>query len=249
MTADAQLARIVQLTAELSRAARQGEPEARLGDLAARHGVPAPQIAGDIRTLTLLGETDDADWLASLLVWQQEDRVSIESRGPFQRPLLLSPEERLAVQAALALDPDGAPLAARFAELWAAKPGAAVPVPAALEPQGFVSLFRAAVADRRRLAIEYASERNPAGERREIEPHQLASFRGRDYAVCWCPATADWRHFRLDRVVRAELLGGEPFVARADFRPVERFEDLFRPRETEAVTVRFSARVARWVKE
>ena len=89
--AAAQLERIVSLVAELSRGHPGQEEGRRLADLAGTCGVSPQQIAGDIRTLTTLCDHAEAEWLLSLSAWQQDDRVSVRSLGPFRRPVLLSP--------------------------------------------------------------------------------------------------------------------------------------------------------------
>ncbi len=247
MSASETLARIVQMVAELTRADRAGEDPATLEQLATRHGVSTTQVAADLGTLTLLGEHADAEWLLSLSVWQQGDRVSVRSGGPFRRPLVLTPIERLAIQAALALDPEGAELARRFGRVGA------VPVPetsltsATADP--FVAVRAAALAGTR-LTLEYAGADDPNPKTWVAEPHQLVEYRRHRYAICWCPETEDWRHFRLDRILAATDLG-VPFNARPDFRPVARGADVFRPPggAGERVRVRFGPGVARWVKE
>lgn len=248
MTGDAELTRIVDLVANLTRAERRGEPPQTLARLGEQYGVAAPQISADLRTLTLLGENSESEWLLSLSVWQQEDRVSVSSGGPFRRPLLFSPEERLALHAALALDPEGASLARRFANLWSggtSDPSATESLPAARDVAGMV---RSAVSGYRCLELEYAGEGKTVPEAWRIEPHQIVDARGHTYVVSWCPATRDWRHFRLDRVVSISETQ-DRFTARKDFKPVERLADLFRPKATDPVVVRFSPRVSRWVKE
>ncbi|MFI6217526.1 YafY family protein [Nocardia brasiliensis] len=37
--------------------------------------------------------------------------------------------------------------------------------------------------------------------RRAVEPHRMVHFRGRWYLVAWDPGRADWRTFRVDRIV------------------------------------------------
>lgn len=251
MTAQAQLTRIIQLVAELTRRERAGEDSPAIASLANTLGVSADQVAADLRTLTLLGEHADAEWLLSLSVWQQGDRVGVTSGGPFRRPLVLSPDERLAVQAALALDPDGENLAARFAGLWSRHPVAGESARAGelvVDDPGQV--IRRAAAARERIGMWYAGEGDTEAKEWTIEPHQIVEFRGRSYAVSWSEATRDWRHFRLDRVIAARSLEAT-FAPREDFQPVDQPEDLFRVDEArvERVEVRFSPRVARWVKE
>lgn len=249
MTAQAQLTRIIQLVAELTRLERSGEEPPPIAELARDLDVTPEQVAGDLRTLTLLGEHADAEWLLSLSVWQQGDRVGVSSGGPFRRPLVLSPDERLAVQAALALDPEGEDLAARFAGLWARRPSApAAPGELVVDDPG--QLVRRAAAARERVGMWYAGEGDTAAKEWTVEPHQIVEYRGRSYAVSWSDATGDWRHFRLDRIIAARPIGAR-FVPRTDFVPVERPEDLFRVDEAqvEKVEVRFSPRVARSVTE
>lgn len=251
MTAQAQLTRIIQLVAELTRRERAGEESPPIASLADALGVSAEQVTADLRTLTLLGEHADAEWLLSLSVWQQGDRVGVTSGGPFRRPLVLSPDERLAVQAALALDPEGEPLAARFAGLWS-RPAAAAHPPRTSEivVDDPGQVVRRAAAARERVAMWYAGEGDTEAKEWTVEPHQIVEFRGRSYAVSWSEATRDWRHFRLDRIIAARSLGAT-FERRGDFLPVERPEDLFRVDEArvERVEVRFSPKVARWVKD
>src|SRR5688572_3108803 len=118
MTASAQFSRIVSLVADLTRRNRNGDHAATIAELARQHGVSERDINADIRTLTVLTDRMPPDWLLSLQVWQQADEVSITSKGQFRRPVRLSPEEQLAVQVALAMDPEGATLATRLAALW-----------------------------------------------------------------------------------------------------------------------------------
>src|SRR5262249_15497692 len=92
----------------------------RLTDLGRRFGVSPSEIAADIRTLTLLGDHADAEWLLSLSVWQQDDRVSISSAGPFRRPLRFTPEEIAALKVALAMDDEGAPILEKLNALTSA---------------------------------------------------------------------------------------------------------------------------------
>jgi len=240
-----QLTRIVSLVAALSRD-DDGEDGRRLDDLAAAHGVAPRQIATDIRTLTTLCDHAEAEWLLSLSAWQQDDRVAVRSLGPFRRPILLSPDERLALQVALALDPDGAAVAARITEAAPAPPGPAAPA----APADFPSAFVHAVNGRRCAEIVYAGEGREAGRRSAIEPHELVSYGGMTYVHAWDRDGGGWRFFRLDRFLDVRPTDA-PFAERDDFEPVAGRPDLFRAPAgaVERVRVRFSPRVARWVRE
>ena len=249
MTAEVQFQRIVALVAELSRADRQGEDTITLRQLADRHGVTDRVIADDIRTLTVLGDrAHEADWLLSIRIWQQEDRVSITSAGPFRRPVRLSPEEQLAVQLALAIDPDGAELATRLSSLWNGTSHANT-AKAQQREETTIDVVRRAARDHTVLEIEYAGEAQREVRTRTIQPHQVAESGVRTYVVAWAEDVGAWRHFRLDRILSATTTARR-FEPRADFEPLEHPRDAFRPGGmTERVTVRFSADAAPWVME
>jgi predicted DNA-binding transcriptional regulator YafY len=247
VSAAQQFTRIVSLVAELTRLAREGGAPTPLAELAERHGVSEKAIANDIATLTALGEHADSDWLLSLSVALQLDLVSISSGGPFRRPVRLSPEEQVAIRVALALQPDGAPLAARLAAFWSGRPGPAAP--AAGETKAPGDIIRRAAASAVEVTMQYASEGEHEGRERRIEPHQVVEFRGRAYVVGYDVGANGWRHFRLDRVLRATATGRE-FERRADFVPVEEPEDVFRTSDPlDVVTVRFAVHAAHWVTE
>jgi predicted DNA-binding transcriptional regulator YafY len=247
VSAATQFARIVSLVAELTRAERAGEDPASLAELATRHGVSERDIAGDIRTLTSLGNHADSDWLLSLSVALQRDTVSISSGGPFRRPVRLSPEERFALHVALVLQPDGAPLASRLAALWA---GRSTTAPASdTDTESTTSLLARAAAEGREVVMDYVRDGEREPRARRIEPHQVAQARGHTYVVGYDVVANAWRHYRLDRVLSVQATG-RAFARRADFTPVEEPDDLFRTTEPlDVVTVRFAAVAAHWVTE
>lgn len=249
MTAAARFGRIVSLVAELTRHEREGGDAPTIGELAGRHAVSERDINADIRALTAIGERVDGDWLLSLRIWQQGEHVSISSRGPFRRPVRLSPEEQLAIQVALALDPAGGALAKRLAALWSgANPGSAgagtVPDESAL-----ITLVRQAVRERRVLELEYAGEGERDVRARTVHPYQVAESGIRAYVVAWASDVGAWRHFRLDRIVSARLQDAV-FEPRTDFEPVTDPRHVFRPgAATERVTIRFRPAAAAWAAE
>jgi hypothetical protein len=111
VTASDRFSRIVSLVADMTR--EGGDPQ-DITAVAERHGISVEELNADIGTLTLLGDRAiDSDWLLSLRIEQQADQLTLSSSGPFRRPVRLSPEEQLAIQLALALDPAGKKLAER----------------------------------------------------------------------------------------------------------------------------------------
>lgn len=247
--AAAALARIVQLVAELTRAAREGGEAPTMDALAAVFGVTRAQIAADIRTLTLLGDHADADWLLSLSAWQEGDRVGITSAGPFRRPVRLSPEELLAVRLALATEPGGPDIAIKLGALEREVPtGAAGARPR--DADDVHALLAGAVGDRRRVTLRYAGEGEATPTDWLLEPHQVVEYRDRIYLVAWAAAVNGWRHFRLDRVLDARLAEGA-FPRRPDLHPVTDPAGLFRApaAAVDQVIVRFRADATAWARE
>jgi len=252
--AAAQLTRIVQLVAELTRAAREGGEARTLVQLAESFGVTPAQIAADLRTLTLLGDHADADWLLSLSVWQQRDRVSVRSAGPFRRPVRLTPHETLALQAALLLEGE-VELAGRFTppeEDEGARERGHETTSRRTDDDAFhtaADRLAVACARGRRARIRYAAEGRPEPSAYLVEVHQVVEHAGSTYFVAWCPELGEWRRFRDDRVLEADLLE-EPFEPRPDHETVEGPGELLRTdADPERATIRYSRRVARWLRE
>ncbi|MEO8294999.1 MAG: WYL domain-containing protein [Gemmatimonadota bacterium] len=249
MNSQAQFNRIVSLVAELTRRSRLGAESARLDDLARQFDATRTQIQADIRALTAVGDNPDADWMLSLNVSQEGDRVSISSAGPFQRPIRFARDELLAVQLGLATvaEADQSLTSALAKVLETAEP-----VHHALPGRGRVSpsvsnLVRGAITDRQRLELKYAGEASLSGVNRVVHPYQLLEQQGYTYIVAWCELADGWRHFRLDRIIDA-LPAGAHYVPRTDFIPAN---DSFAepPEGTTPVQVRFSPGIARWLKE
>jgi predicted DNA-binding transcriptional regulator YafY len=251
-TAADHLNRVVQLVADISRDPAAGSAGVSMQDIAARLGTTPAQVQKDLRTLTAISDDSSAEWLQSLSVWQEGDRVSAVSRGPYRRPLRFLPDELLAIRVGLALEGDeGEALArelARALEEDHAEGAVQVMGPGAGEA-GVVAMARIAMDRSRPLAIKYAGERSRHGGDRVIEPHQVASADGRHYIVAWCREKMDWRHFRADRVIDIMPADGT-FTPRADFVPLDSPAEVFRHDAAgDAVTVRYSPAVARWLGE
>jgi proteasome accessory factor C len=101
--------------------------------------------------------------------------------------------------------------------------------------------------ERRRLDVTYCgSSAEPS--RRTIQPHQVVQARGSWYVYGWCETAAAWRRFRAERFLELRTLDGR-FDRRADFRPIERAEDLLQADEVVTARVVFDASIARWLEE
>jgi proteasome accessory factor C len=253
-TAAEQLNRIVTLVAELSRRGAGQRAPAPLDDVARNLGVTPAQVLRDIRVLTEAADDPDTAWLASFSAYQEGDRISVSSRGAYQRPIRLTSEELLAIQVALATDPEApSPMLRELAELANAPPGQVEqlsPAPFLQDQEAaVVNLVRLAANTRRRMRLVYAGEGEPQASERSIDPHAVIYANGVFYIVAWCDDALDWRHFRVERVLEAEILA-EPFERRA-VPEITDAHHLFRaPAETvEEVRVRFTSTIARWLAE
>ena len=253
--AERQLNRIVQLVAELSRADRDGTPAPTLDQLSARYGVRPSVILQDLRILTEAGDDANDTWLLSLTVTQEPDRLSVQSRGPYRRPIRLTPEELLVLQAALATeDGVGDDTCAKLAPLSSAALEAADAVravPMGLGPEAAVAArAEQAMGEGRALRIRYAGEGAERPSERVVEVHDVVSALGRHYFLAWCRLARAWRRFRADRVLDVEVLEGR-FARRQDAPVIGDRADLFAapPDGVEAVRVRFAPPVARWIAE
>ena len=212
-------------------------------------------ILQDLRILTEAGDDSNDTWLLSLVVTQDRDRVSVQSRGPYRRPIRLTPEELLVLQAALATE-DGVRDETRAklevlssAALDAADVVRAVPV--GLGPEvAVVARAEQAMGEGRALRLRYVGEGAERPSERVVEVHDVVSALGRHYLVAWCRVAGTWRRFRADRVLDAEVLD-EEFTRRGDVPVIRDRADLFAapPDGVEEVRVRFSPRIARWVAE
>ena len=247
-----QLTRIVQLVAELSRREREGLAFARMSEVASRFGVSTAQIARDIRTLTVVKDDPDHEWLSSLLVLQEGDMIALSSRGHFRRPVRLTPDEATAIQIGLVMDGRGGSLSAELARLLEAGAAAAE----SWQPAESLGAGAAAVAglgaqaaiERRCLELEYAGS-DGAVTSRVVEVHRVVESEGRSYLIAWCRLAGGRRHFRADRVLSARLMD-ESFAERPNDEVATSVEVFQAPRErVDRVSVRFSPTVARWLVE
>lgn len=259
-----QFDRIVRLVAHSSRnASKDSEGGTPLDRLASEFETSPSQIAQDLRTLTSLGEDAESDWLLSLTVIQEGDRVLLQSRGAFRRPARLTPDELLAVRIALATEPGGQELAHRLGEhpgggngensgeVSSSKVGRVIPVGSDLPSDlRILELLHQAVGDRRVVSLDYLGLESGHSNSRDVEPHQCIAANGAYYCIAWCRTAGGWRNFRLDRILEANA-GEEGFEPRSDFTPAMASDDAFLPSPDPGIEarVRFSPAIARWILE
>ncbi len=257
MTAPERLNRIVSLVAELSRDGGSADGIS-FAELARRFGTTESAIAADVRALTSLGESAADDWLLSLHLWQEGDRLAGTSLGPFRRPIRLTPEEVLAIRVGLAADPKAAERLSpdlRQALLAGGDDDDAPPAVAvdraSLDADAIRGLLLDAVHLGRRVGIRYLTPGDGEPHQRTVHPYRVLEDRGWVYLSAWCEAGEGWRRFRLDRIVEAEL-DDAGFDRRPEEEVSREAEAVFREPDGKAVDdvrVRFDPAVARWLEE
>lgn len=236
---------------------RQGVPLAE----AARHfGISETQLVKDLELLFVCGtpghlpdDLIEADW--------ESGRVYLDNADAIARPLRLNVDEAVALLVGLrtlAEVPglhDRQPLESALAKLSAASgdaSAAAATVSVDLTAgaqEAALSAAGEALARRRRLRLRYLVPSRDETTDRDVDPMRLTSVGRRWYLEAWCHLAEDVRLFRIDRVVRAEVLevDGTP-PAGAVARDVVS-EPLFRPSEDDEEVTLDLAPAARWVSE
>ncbi len=114
----------------------------------------------------------------------------------------------------------------------------------------FRSVSQALLSDRL-LSLTYHSPQRDQPTERVVEPHHLQHYMGSWVLLAWCRLRNDWRCFYLSRMERADLLD-EGFARRpavAWRHLLDRAFGIFQAEEVFDVRIRFSARMARWVRE
>lgn len=83
------------------------------------------------------------------------------------------------------------------------RPGRAAPETAA---QRWLATVQQGVVLRRLLRMAYHGREREEETQRDVEPHGIVFYGGAWYLVAWCRLRQDYRHFRIDRIRRLELL-------------------------------------------
>ncbi|MEY3775251.1 MAG: hypothetical protein RLZZ129_2031 [Verrucomicrobiota bacterium] len=104
------------------------------------------------------------------------------------------------------------------------RPGRAAPEAAA---QRWLATVQQGVVLRRVLRMGYHGRERAEETQRDVEPHGIVFYGGAWYLVAWCRLRQDFRHFRIDRIRRLELLP-------AGFAPRENFSLEKHMRKTDA---------------
>lgn len=108
-----------------------------------------------------------------------------------------------------------------------------------------------AIVGRRLVELDYYKENEDEFSQRRVEPYALVNGREGWYVASFDPERGEMRHFRLDRVRRAEV-ADERFEPRAEVDPAAEVDGWMRTGEVRAArTARLwiSPERARWARE
>jgi len=258
-TAGAQLERILYL---LPLAGREGGVS--LSDAADTLGISVEMLQRDLEEITSRPFYHPAGGADDMQILLESDHLTIFSHRKFDRPPKLSRREMLALTLALrAAASEAAPgragvlrdlahridmelavartddVADRFSIDEGDEEGAAIR-----------TLLREAARAGSRCHVRYLKPGDEAPSERDIDPYAVVYGSGKWYVIGYCHLRDDVRAFRVDRLLEATV-GDESFEVPADFDPLEFLAGgrVFRSNAEDEVLVRYSPRVAPWVRE
>ncbi len=223
-----------------------------LAEVGARFGLTAEELAADLEVMWLVGlppYTPDA----LIDVVQEGDRVWIHFADMFDAPQRLTPDQAVALLTAgasvLALpgvESDG-PLGrgvAKLAAVLGVDAAQVLDVSLGGAHPEVLGVLRQAVAEGRRVHLDYYSYGRDTRSERDVDPYVLHAREGSLYLLGYCHLANAQRRFRLDRVAAAELL-------EITFTLPDRVEDLivFEPDQDDPRVVLDLTAEGAWVSE
>jgi proteasome accessory factor C len=233
-------------------------PDTHVAEVAREFEVSEAQLRKDLDLLWMCGlpgygpgDLIDVNW--------HGDRVTLSNADEIARPLRLTPEEALALVAALRVLSDVPGIVERgaidraLAKLEAAAGTAAtadrvVAAPSTGADASIVTAATDALARGRRLRLRYWVPARDEATDREVDPLRLFTSDGIAYLAGWCYRVEDLRTFRLDRVLEATVLDVPVDVADETRRRALDAE-LFTPAPDDRLVTFSLDPAARWVAD
>ncbi len=236
-----------------------------LAETAAAFGVTERELTDDLNMLWCV-ELRTPDPYCPIDLSYEGGEIVISQAEPVDRPLRLGVDEASALLVALRMlaevsqfasagqGPEASALSRTIAKLEAAAGEAAVPssqvaveVDQNAEQSVLARAGEALEAGRRVHLSYYVPGRDEATER-DVDPMRLLVVEGRTYLEGWCRRAEAVRVFRLDRVLRIDVL---PVAAEVpqQAEPVDVDQGLFRPSPGDMRVVLELTPRGRWVAE
>ena len=238
---------------------------ARLTELAAGLDVSESRILEDLEEVTARNFYHPGGWLDDVQILVGPDHVEVSRADGFERPTRLTPEETLCLALALRGGPASAHLDAPVArerllrraegylahQEWSGDAAPSIEAPDRdPDPEGIREILVTGARDQRPCAISYVKAGASEESVRVVHPYAIAYGEGAWYAVAHCTLEEGIRVFRVDRIVAADLTEGR-FEIPAAFDPHTYVAGgrVFHTDRDREVCVRYSPRVARWIRE
>jgi proteasome accessory factor C len=266
-TAEAQLERILYI---LPAACRPGGTTFR--ELADALGVSEDTVKRDIEDIAAREYYHPAGSIDAFGVFWEGDRVTVQAKKEYQRPVRLSAAEGLAVELglrvlALEAEPARRRKIAAFGrrirnEMVAPDtlPGAETSAPVhddSDDPGVFLSIgddalrgmISDAIADERVCVMSYLKAGDTTPADRRIAPQKLVYYDGLWYTLAYDYERKGTRFFRLDRMLDVEIQPESAEVLRTLEWDAGDISMPFAADEDERVDVRYAPGIARWITE
>jgi len=204
-------ARLVTLAGILIEAARKGD-RLKIAEVCRTLKISRDELLEDVDVLNIVN-FGGGTYVLYAEIQGDEIEVDPEPYGDnFARPARLLPLEAKALVAAIDLLGDHLPqtgLGTAREKIVAAlghdpsKEG--LEIAPGGDDAGLARVVNQAIAERRMLKLDYYKENEDKFTKREIEPYRLENGPEGWYVECWDRMRSDVRHFRLDRMRKAEL--------------------------------------------
>jgi proteasome accessory factor BC len=261
-------ARLVTLASILIQAGRAGgtQPGARLGrvsiaDVRERLQLSEEELREDLSVLNVVN-FGGGSYVLYAEILEEEGEIEVDPEpysDNFDRPARLLPVEAKALVAAIDLIgehiPEGSLTSARekiVAALGEDPMEQGLQVAHATSNDSEVArLVSRAIVERRLVELDYYKENEDEFSLRRVEPYALTNGREGWYVATFDPEKSAMRHFRLDRIRRAEVTE-ETFDPRPEVDPAAEVDGWMRTGEVQAsrsARVWISPERARWARE
>src|SRR6059058_3191375 len=214
-----------------------------LSETAAAFGVSERELVDDLNMLWCV-ELRAPDPYCPIDLSYEGGEIVVSQAESMERPLRLGVDEASALLVALRMLgevgqvapglAEGSALSRTIAKLEAAAGAAGAPAAQVAvqvdrnAEQSVAAQLREALASGRRVHLSYYVPGRDEATERDVDPMRLLVVEGRTYLEGWCRRAEAVRIFRLDRVLRIEVLDVAAEVPR-QAEPVNVDQGLFRP--------------------
>ena len=232
-----------------------------LADTAAAFGVSERELVDDLNLLWCV-ELRAPDPYCPIDLSYEGGEIVVSQAESMGRPLRLAVDEASALLVALRMLAevpgleDRSALSRLIAKLEAAAgEAAAVSAQVAVqvdhrddEAEAYAAQVRGALSSGRRVHLRYYVPGRDEATERDVDPMRLLVVEGRPYLEGWCLRAEGVRLFRLDRVLRLDVLD-VPSAPPAEAEPVDVDQGLFRPSPDDVLVELELSAAGRWVAE